>query len=177
MKVAQSCPTLWDPMDSTVHGLLQARILAWVTFPFSRGSSQPRDRTHIAGLPHCRRTLYQLSHKGNPRILEWVAYPFSNRSSWPRNRTGVCCIAGGFFTRLINLPALLSWWDYCEGYPCFPQGSPVGLSPSWLSICPGLTTSHFPGLCQSPPYLPTPTSVPWEPLLINHFYTQPQFRV
>ena len=128
VKVAQSCPTLWDPMDSTVHGLLQARILAWVTFPFSRGSSQPRDWTHVSGLPHCRRTLYQLSHKGNPRILEWVAYPFSNRSSWPRNRTGVCCIAGGFFTRLINLPALLSWWDYCEGYPCFPQGSPVGLS-------------------------------------------------
>ena len=45
MKVAQSCPTLCDPMDYTVHGILQARILEWVAFPFSRGSSQPRDRT------------------------------------------------------------------------------------------------------------------------------------
>ena len=43
VKVAQSCPTLCDPMDCTVHGILQARILEWVAFPFSRGSSQPRD--------------------------------------------------------------------------------------------------------------------------------------
>ena len=49
------------------------------------------------GLPHCRRILYQLSHKGSPRILEWVAYPFSRGSSQPRNRTGVSCIAGRFF--------------------------------------------------------------------------------
>ena len=52
VKVAQSCPTLCDPMDYTVHGILQARIQECVAFPFSRGSSQPRDRTqvsHIAG--------------------------------------------------------------------------------------------------------------------------------
>ena len=42
VKVAQSCPTLWDLMDYTVHGILQARILEWVAFPFSRRSSQPR---------------------------------------------------------------------------------------------------------------------------------------
>ena len=52
MKVAQSCPTLCNPTDYTVHGILQARILEWVAFSFSRGSSQPRDWTqvsHIAG--------------------------------------------------------------------------------------------------------------------------------
>ena len=43
VKVAQSCLTLCNPKDYTVHGILQARILAWVAFPFSRGSSQPRD--------------------------------------------------------------------------------------------------------------------------------------
>ena len=43
VKVAQSCLTLCDPMDHTVHGILQARILEWVAIPFSRGSSQPRD--------------------------------------------------------------------------------------------------------------------------------------
>ena len=43
VKVAQNCLTLYDPMDYTVHGILQARILEWVAFPFSRGSSQPRD--------------------------------------------------------------------------------------------------------------------------------------
>ena len=41
-------PTLCDPMDYTVHGILQARILEWVAFPFSRGSSQLRDRTQIS---------------------------------------------------------------------------------------------------------------------------------
>ena len=43
---------LCDPMDSTAHGILQARILEWATFSFSRESSQPRDQTqvyHIAG--------------------------------------------------------------------------------------------------------------------------------
>ena len=48
MKVAQSCPTLCDPMDYTVHGILQARILEWVAMPFSRGSSQPRDWTQVS---------------------------------------------------------------------------------------------------------------------------------
>ena len=47
VKVAQSCLTLCHPMDEKVHGILQARILEWVAFPFSGGSSQPRDRTQV----------------------------------------------------------------------------------------------------------------------------------
>ena len=52
VKAAQLCPTLCNPTDYTVHGILQARILEWVAFSFSRGSSQPTDRTQdsrIAG--------------------------------------------------------------------------------------------------------------------------------
>ena len=48
VKVAQSCPALCDPMDYTVHGIFQARILEWVDLPFSKGSSQPRDRTQVS---------------------------------------------------------------------------------------------------------------------------------
>ena len=48
VKVAQSCPTLCDPLDYTVQGILQARILEWVAFPFSRGSSQPKDQTPVS---------------------------------------------------------------------------------------------------------------------------------
>ena len=48
VKVTQLCPTLWNPMDYTVHGILQARILEWVAFPFSKGSSQPRDWTQVS---------------------------------------------------------------------------------------------------------------------------------
>ena len=47
-KVTQSCATLGDPMDYTVRGIFQARILEWVAFPVSRGSSQPRDWTQVS---------------------------------------------------------------------------------------------------------------------------------
>ena len=55
-EVAQSCPTLRDPMDcslpgSSVHGILQARVLEWVAISFSRGSSWPRDRTWVSRIP------------------------------------------------------------------------------------------------------------------------------
>ena len=55
----KSCPTLCDPVDcnppgSSIHGILQARILEWVAISFSRGSSQPRDQS---GVPHCGQTL------------------------------------------------------------------------------------------------------------------------
>ena len=50
VKVAQSCLTLCDPMSYTVNGILQARILEWVAFPFSRGSSQPRVRTQVSSI-------------------------------------------------------------------------------------------------------------------------------
>ena len=44
--VTQSCPTLFNP-GSSIHGILQARILEWVAIPFSRGLSQPRDETQV----------------------------------------------------------------------------------------------------------------------------------
>ena len=46
--ITKLCLTRCDPMGYTVHGILQARILEWVAFPFSRGSSQPRDQTQVS---------------------------------------------------------------------------------------------------------------------------------
>ena len=48
VKVTQLCLILWDPMDYTVHGILQARILEWVALPFSKGFSQPRGQTQVS---------------------------------------------------------------------------------------------------------------------------------
>ena len=79
VKVSQSCLTLCDPVDSTVHGILQVRTLERVAFSSSRGSSQARDRTQVFRI--AVRFFSQLSHKGSPRIMEWVAYPFSSGSS------------------------------------------------------------------------------------------------
>ena len=48
-EVAQSCPTLCDPLEGRlVHGIFQARILKWAAVSFSRGYSQPRDRTQVS---------------------------------------------------------------------------------------------------------------------------------
>ena len=106
VKVVQSCPMLCDPMDYTVHGILQARILEWVVIPFSKGIFPTQGLN--PGLPQCRQILYKLSHRGSPRMLEWVAYPFSSRSSRPRNQTRVSCIAGGFFTNQASLLKFMS---------------------------------------------------------------------
>ena len=64
VKVTQTCLTFCDPMVYTVHGILQARILECVAFPFSREFSPNQEAN--PGLLHCRRILYQLSHKGSP---------------------------------------------------------------------------------------------------------------
>ena len=112
--VAQSCPSLFNPMDcsppgSSVHGILQARILEWVAIPFSKGSSWPRGRTLVSHISD----RFFITHKdaaaaakslqlyptlcdpidGSPpgsavpgilqaRTLEWVATSFSNAWKW-----------------------------------------------------------------------------------------------
>ena len=82
--VTQLCPTLCDPTDcslpgSSVNGILQARILGWVAFPFSGGFSQPKDWTQVS------RTaggfLSQLSHQGSPHIC--IIIYKSGQILWP----------------------------------------------------------------------------------------------
>ena len=90
-----------EPVDcslpgSSVHGILQARILEWGCHALLQGIFPTQGSN--PGLLHCSRMLYCPSHQGSPRILEWGAYPLSRGSSWPRNWTGVSCIAAGFFT-------------------------------------------------------------------------------
>ena len=106
VKVAQSCPTLCDPMDYIFHGILQARILEWITFPFSRDLSNPAIKPRS---PTLQADSLLESHKGSPGILEWIAYPFYRGSSQPRNWTRVSCVAGAFFTNWAIREALLTY--------------------------------------------------------------------
>ena len=62
-EVAQSCPTLSDPMDcslpgSSVHGIFQAIVLGWIAISFSKGSSQPRNRTQVSRIVDRRFTVW-----------------------------------------------------------------------------------------------------------------------
>ena len=128
-----SCVWLCDPMDSSppgssVHGILQARILEWVAIPFSRGSCQPRDQTQVSCITNrffivratgkpilfmcsvaqscptlwnsmdCRLPAASVHGISQARILEWVAIPSSRGSSQSRDQSWVSCIAGGFVT-------------------------------------------------------------------------------
>ena len=77
VKVAQLCLTLCDPMDYRVHGILQARILEWVTFPFSRGSSQPGNKPsspalQADSLPAEPQRKPKNNEVGSLSLLQWI---------------------------------------------------------------------------------------------------------
>ena len=90
VKVVQSSPTLCDPMDYTVHGILQARTLEWVAFPFSRGSSQSRSPAlQVDSLP--------AEQQGKPKNTGVGSLSLLQRIFLTKDSTCVSCIAGGFF--------------------------------------------------------------------------------
>ena len=64
--IAQSCLSPCDPMDYTVHRILQARLPEWVAFPFSRESSQPRDQTQVS---HIMADSLPAEPKGKPKNI------------------------------------------------------------------------------------------------------------
>ena len=107
VKVSQSCLTLCHPTDcsppgSSVHGILQARVLEWVTIIFSRASSWPRDGTQVSGL-HCRQILYHLSHQGSPKQL---CSNWKNWICWSPDPCNVTVLGGRTFW---------SWWGHEGG--------------------------------------------------------------
>ena len=131
VKVAQSCLTLFDPMNcspwdslSQDTGMGSLSLLHGI-FP-SQGSKP--------GL--------QLSHKGSPGTLEWKAYPFSRGSSRPRNRTGVSCIAGGFFTNWATREAEQELREQAGASAVVPTSAPSTVS---RPVQPCLLTCSFPG--------------------------------
>ena len=96
VKVTQLCPILCDPIDYTVHGILQARILEWVAVPFSRGSSQPRDRNQVS----CIASGFFISWatKEAQEYLSGEHIPSPGDLPDLGNWTRVSCIAGRFLT-------------------------------------------------------------------------------
>ena len=80
-EVAQSCPTLCDPVDCSppgfsVHGILQARILEWVAISFSRESSRPRDRTQVSCIGGRRFNLWATREASYCWVIEFLIVLF-----------------------------------------------------------------------------------------------------
>ena len=163
--VSKSCLALCNPMDcnppvSSIHGILQARILEWIAIPFCRGPSRHRDRTWV--LPHYRQLLYHLSREVTQlcptlcdpmdcslpgssvhgifqaMVLEWIAISFSRWSSRPRDWTQVSRIVDRSFT-------------------------------TWATREPHLE-AQFASANPKFPFLPSPTHPPPWQLLISSLY-------
>ena len=99
IEVAQSCPTLCDPMDcslpgSSIHGIFQARVLQWVAMSFSRRSSQPRDRTRVS-ISSLHKMCYalSLSHVWLCDLVDWSPSGSSVLGDSPGKNTGMDCHA------------------------------------------------------------------------------------
>ena len=162
--ITQSCRTLFDPMNcslpsSSVHGILQARIVEWVAISFSRGFSWRRDRTQVSciagrfftteppGNPFsciefiaqscptlcdrmdCSLTGSALHRILQARVLESVAISFTRGSSGPRDRTRVSGIPG----RRFNLWATITWGKslHSHGQAIKPQMS-ANITFTWI---------------------------------------------
>ena len=145
-EIAHSCLTLWNSSVQNT-GVSSLSLLQGV---FLTQGLNP-------GLPHYRRILNQLSHKGSPRILKWVAYPFSSRSSWPRNQTRVSCIAGTFFTSWAIREVLDTSKRQTDGYTITNLTRPEKYITYFLHclICSGFVYSFR-------------HSVIWSPIFIKH---------
>ena len=73
VKVAQSCLTLCDPLDYTVHGILQARVLEYIAVPFSMGSSQPRSPAlQVDSFPAESPGKPKNTGVGSLSLLQWI---------------------------------------------------------------------------------------------------------
>ena len=94
MKVAQLCPTFCDPMDCTVHGILQARVLEWVAVPFSRESSQPRDQTQVSIIA----SRFFTSWAPRERHKNWSGQPIASPADLldPGNEPGSTVLQADF---------------------------------------------------------------------------------
>ena len=133
MKVTHLCSTLCNPVDYTVHGIFQARILEWVAFLSSRGSSQPRDQTqvsHIAG-----RFFTSWVTREAQEYWSWAAYPFCRGSAYPgiddnwRNELSVFPVPCYAFT---SRRVCENWKEICSFISGVPHSLLTDLSIYWF---------------------------------------------
>ena len=114
--VAQSCPTVCDPMDCilpgpSVHGIFQARIPEWVAISSSRGSFQPKDWTCVSW-ESCtgRRVLYHCTSREAQRYFSpsWAPLGFSS-SHWRAAIPDDCAILASWYGRKYSISQCLQW--------------------------------------------------------------------
>ena len=119
--VTKSCPTLCDPLDysrpgSSVHEILQARILEWVAISFSRGSCWPRNQTHISCIAGRLFTDWAVREAGMNKTsyLSFLFYSLFILADW---FTQICCIKWSASKSLLNFQLkITTYFVILNGY-------------------------------------------------------------
>ena len=121
MLVAQSCPTLCNPMDcsspgSSIHGILQARILEWVAIPFSRASSQIRDWSWVSCIAGRFFSIWATRElpgksRGSGTVLKTLIY----YQGWNKSPVQVGCMRQVLRAGALGKPRGMGWEGRWEG--------------------------------------------------------------
>ena len=155
--VAESCPTLWDPMDcsppgSSVHGILQARIPEWVAIPFSRRSSQPRDLSRVSRIAGRFFTLWATN---GHNLTLWAFLQLMVPSSlsfsfliWLHGTTKPPKKQRVAYPQITNLVSPVSedlfWGSFEIWHNCILHQTQISLSQDWLKkLLPVWPPVHF----------------------------------
>ena len=102
--------------SSSVHGIIQARILEWVAVPFSRGYSTQGWNPHLLHLLHWLANCLPLSHPGNPKLWWWV-HSSVNKSHWNMSFKWVnCLICKLYLNKMFFLSSLCTDMQWSPGY-------------------------------------------------------------
>ena len=127
---AQLCLNLCDPLDcsspgSSVHGILQARLLEWVTISFSRGSSRLRDQTHISCVPCIAGRFFRHQAPWEAPLCSYTHYKYPLLfCGWPSHAFWCQCIlmnrSSGFYCSAVDQSSMLNACFMGVDYKVFP---------------------------------------------------------
>ena len=109
-EAAQLCPTLCDPLHSSlsgssIHGIFQARVLEWIAISFSRGSSQPRDWTQISRITGWCFTVWAT------REVDQQFFLMQTYECFPHSVANGCLNPPASYTLKQNLSSALKYWN------------------------------------------------------------------
>ena len=137
LEIAQSCPTLCDPVGgslpgSSLHGILQARVLEWVAISFSRGSSQLRDWTRVSCIPGRSFNLWATREASLCNSSFWGAMLQIVACCWPLIFFFYSCfvpLTWGPISITLSFCFIFQIWSDTSPHSLLPE------SPTWSHLC------------------------------------------
>ena len=148
-----------SPPGSSVHGILQVRILEWVAMPFSRGSSRPRDQTRVSCIEG---GFFTTEPPGKPKRVWCYVLKILQNPTGPGHSTASQQVTG--------FPFFENWGYLKTSDPKYnmPNGQCIFLDKNYLCLC---AKEEQPSLCSGPCWLPLPLLNQLRVLLLNNTFS------